>query len=227
MGGAQLPHRTLFTQRRPIGQAHHSAQLHQRLIELSRCLPGKDGQQPLPHSVFCILTANVAPIPQNAGDHPQNIAVHRRSRKAKGDGGDRPGGIIAHAGQGANGIIVRWKFSAIVRHDLTGCLLQIPGTIIVAQPLPQLHQRVLRHLSQCLGRGQRSHKALKITDHCRHTGLLQHNLRHPDPVGAVIRPPRQHPRIFLIPFQKRKYRPFQFAFLCVHAHSPFTILGLL
>ena len=117
----------------------------------------------------------------------------------------RQGGYVkvaSHPGQGTDVPIVRGKYPAKGVHNLPGGFLEISCPAVIAQPLPQLHQLVLRSRRQILYRGKSVHELGKIPQHRRHAGLLQHDLRHPHPIGGGLPPPGQVPGMFPIPLEQ-------------------------
>ena len=93
--------------------------------------------------------------------------------------------------------------AAVLLQGLAGRLLHVPNPAVVAQALPQLHQPLLRRGGQSLHRGEGFQEPGIVPQHRRHPGLLQHDLRHPDPVGIPGPPPGQVPGIGPVPPQQR------------------------
>ena len=201
-GLAECLRRALLAQRRPVGQADHSSQVHHGLIELAREIQGDNLLQGRRKMALALGGGNIRVIPHHSGGHPQQIAVHRGDRLAKGDGGNGRGGIVSHPGQGTDVPIVCGKYPAKGVHNLPGGFLEISCPAVIAQPLPQLHQLVLRSRRQILYRGKSVHELGKIPQHRRHAGLLQHDLRHPHPIGGGLPPPGQVPGMFPIPLEQ-------------------------
>ena len=108
-----------------------------------------------------------------------------------------------------DGLIGIGKDAAVILHDLAGRLLQVAGPVIIAQPLPQLHEPILLHRRQISHSGQFRQKASVVVQHRRHPGLLEHDLADPYMVGGGVAAPGQHPGIFPIPLQQRDGKQFQ------------------
>ena len=87
-------------------------------------------------------------------------------------------------------------------HDLLRRFLQVPGAAVIAKALPQLHEPLLIGCRQSVHRGEHLQKPGIISQHRRHSGLLKHDLRHPDAVGILRMPPREIPRVFPVPDQQ-------------------------
>ena len=66
---------------------------------------------------------------------------------------------------------------------------EIARPAVIAQTLPELQELVLLHGGQGRGGRQLVQKALVIRDHRLDAGLLEHDLRDPDPVGRGALPP--------------------------------------
>ena len=201
-GSAERPGWAEVAQGRPVGQADGGPQLHHGLIEVAGGVQGDDLCQGGGHPLFGGRRGDVPLVSRDPGSHPQHVAVHRRDGEAEGDGGDGPGGVVPHAGQGADLLIGGGKDSSVLLHDLTGSPLQVSGPAVIAQSLPQLHQCVLRDGSQVGHRRQSLQKAAVVVQHSGHPGLLEHDLRHPHPVGRGVAAPGQHPGVLPVPQQQ-------------------------
>ena len=209
-GRTQMGRRTPFAQGGAVGQAHRGSQLHQGLIVVPGGVHGDHPGQGLGHPLLHGRGGDVPPVPGDAGDDPQHVAVHRRGGQAEGDGAHRPRRVVPHAGQGADVLIALRKAATEAGHDRPGGPLQIPGPAVVAQPLPQFHQPLLGHLRQGLHIGQLLQEAAVVVQHRRHPGLLQHDLRHPDAVGRGLFPPGQVPGVLPVPQQQRQGQIIEF-----------------
>ena len=75
-------------------------------------------------------------VVRQAGDHPEDVAVHRRFRLGKGGGGNGGGGVIPNAGKSQQAVVALGEAAAI--RDAFRRLLEIPGPAVVAQALPEL-----------------------------------------------------------------------------------------
>ena len=157
---------------------------------------------------------------------PVSPVMRVTTRDLEGDGGHRPGGVVSHPGQGAEGGIVGGEFPLKFVHDLPGGLLQVAGPVVVAQTLPELHQLVLLHGGQIGHGGELGQEAGIIVHHRRHPGLLEHDLRQPHMVGRGVAAPGQHPGVVPEPLQQRDGQLRQFVheyllfwFVLVFYHS--------
>ena len=73
--------------------------------------------------------------------------------------------------------------------QVTSRFLQIAGSRVVAPSLPSGHHPILWCLSQCFQSGEGLHPALKIGNHSRNLGLLQHHFGDQYPVrGRCLLP---------------------------------------
>ena len=202
---AELRRRTVPALRRAVGHADGGPQLHGCLIE------DPDVRRRLRHNIlhlrpdglFRLRVHDIVMAVGDAGDHPQDVAVHRRHPQAEGRRGDSPGGVLADARQGQQRVVVRREPPSVLLRHQTGALLKIPGAAVVAQALPQLHQLVLGRRRQSLHRREGPQKAGVVPQHRRHPGLLEHDLRHPDAVRVRGPAPGQIPGIASEPSQKR------------------------
>lgn len=76
----------------------------------------------------------------------QQIPVHRGDRLAEVDRGDGGGGVVADAGERFEACTSARQLAAKVRDDDLCRLLQIPRPRVVAEPLPELQEPLLRHV---------------------------------------------------------------------------------
>ena len=211
----EVPHRAAPAFRRSVGDADRGAQLHGGLVEDADILRlwGHDGLELVPDGFFRFGVQDIVVAVGKAGHHPQDVAVHRRLPPAKGRGGDGAGSVVPNARQSQQALIGIRKTAAAFRHDLRR-LLKIPGPAVIAQPLPQLHQVLLRRVRQSLHRGEGREKPGIIAQHRRHPGLLEHDLRHPDAVGVPGMAPGQVPGVGPVPGQKGLRQAVQHVFSC-------------
>ena len=124
----------------PVGDANGLSQLHNALGHKGGVLPA--GVAPAQHrreAGFGARKGDILPGCQQPGQHPQDIAVHRRLRLAVGNGGYSTGSIVAYAGQLLQLRRLLGKPPAVLLHDLHCRLFQVPCPAVIAQPLPQLH----------------------------------------------------------------------------------------
>ncbi len=138
---------------------------------------------------------------EQATQHPFHIAVQNRFTPAIRLRHDGCGGGATNAGQRLPaGPILR---KTALCHDLPRGPVQIACPGVVAQPLPQGEHCIRLGIRQRLHRGQGRHEALEIGHHRPHLRLLQHDLRHPHPIGRARLLPRQIvPPMFGIPCQQ-------------------------
>lgn len=199
---AEARRRALFAQGRAVGQTDSGPQLHERLIEVPRGVQGNNVRQDGGGPLFRGGGGDVAAVPGDPGAHPEDVSVHRRDGQAEGDGGDGTGGVVSYPGQRPDILISIWEYPAVIGHDLFGRFLQISGPAVVTQPLPQLHQPVLRQGGQIGHAGGRLQKTAVVVQHRRHPGLLEHDLRNPDVVRGGVAPPGKGPGVLPIPDQQ-------------------------
>ena len=109
-------------------------------------------------------------------------------------GNDRADGrrsIVAHAGQRAHLPVRGREHPAEPRHDLPRGSMEVAGTAVIAQPLPQFEHLVLGRGCQCGDVGEPLRKAQVVLQSLRHARLLQDNLRKPYPVRVTRATPGQ------------------------------------
>ena len=84
-----------------------------------------------------------------------------------------------------------WKGSAMALDNIPGTLVQVPSPAVITQSTPQAHDLVLRRRSQRGDRGQPLQEPREIGKDRGHLGLLEHDLRQPDPIGIAGVLPRK------------------------------------
>ena len=69
--------------------------------------------------------------------------------------------------------------------------LEVAGTAVVAEPLPELHQCVVVYIREIANTRQHFEKAQIVATYDGGTRLLEHDLRDPDVIGGRLVAPRQ------------------------------------
>ena len=67
-----------------------------------------------------------------------------------------------------------------------GGALQVAGARVVAEARPQVQHFIDRRRGERRHVGEARHEALVVRDDGGHLGLLQHDLRHPHPIGRAV-----------------------------------------
>jgi len=103
-------------QRSRTGQRRHF-ELHEGLVENPRVRLGfRENILDLGADGFFRLgEGNVAAVIRQAGDNPEDVAVHRRFPPGKGRGGDGGGSVVPHAGEGQE-LFIGFGEASPVRH---------------------------------------------------------------------------------------------------------------
>src|SRR5690606_8082495 len=119
---------------------------------------------------------------EDAGEDAGHVAVEDGQRYAVGEGEHGRHGIVADAGEGAGGGLVRGEPAAVVASDLLRGAVEVPGTRVVAESLPRLQDVVERRLRQRLDGRERFDEPLEVRPRLLDARLLEHDLREPDAV---------------------------------------------
>ena len=201
--GAEACGRTPVTQGLSVGQAHCRPQVHQGLVEVPGPVMGHGIGHGLPERGADFGIQHVAAVAGEPRRHPQHVAVHGGHGLSEGDGQDGPRRVVPDACQTPQVVITVREFAAEILHHGLRRSFQIAGTAVIAQPLPQPHQLLLRHGGQRRHIRRGIHKPLKIGQYRLDAGLLEHDLRHPRAVGGHLLPPGQHPPVGVVPRQQR------------------------
>src|ERR1039458_7633012 len=89
----------------------------------------------------------------------------------------------------------------LFHNDLCGPL-QVPNARIIAEPLPELMQRLRFSFGESRDARQRPHPALPIGQDRLNLSLLEHDFRDPDGVWVAGAAPRQGARVLREPQQQ-------------------------
>lgn len=185
----------------PAGQADAGSQLHHRLVPITRGLGGHQPRRQALHRPPGLGRIGARLLGGPPGEHPEGVAVHGRQGVPEGDAHHRAGGVRPDPGQAAEPVRVVGN-TLTGRHQLRGRLPEKPGAPVEAQALPRLQDLLL----PCGRQGGQIREAFQeaevVGDHRLHLGLLQHDLREPDPVGIPGPAPGQVPAVRPVPAQE-------------------------
>ena len=87
-------------------------------------------------------------------------------------------------------------------HDPAGRHVQVVGAGVVAGALPDLQHPADWGARERLNGRERAHEPLEVRRSLRDAGLLEEDLRDPDPVRIPIATPRQRPLVETVPSQE-------------------------
>lgn len=173
MGEAEAGERAALAVRRAVRQADGCAEVHEGLIERAgfaafRIMRGKGSFYGALRRVFGDILA--------AGEHAhhdaQDVAVDGRQRQTEGDGANGTGRITADARQGEELCKICGHLPVILRRDFGGCFFEIARAAVVAEPLPELHEKFIIAGSKGGNVGQSRKEAVIIGDDRRSPCLL-------------------------------------------------------
>ena len=144
------------------------------------------------------------------GQYPFDIAVKNREVVAKGEDQNGPCRGATDAGQRRHLFDALWKEPVMGLNDLSCGTMEVSCTCIVTKARPQSEHFIQFGLGKIIEGGQCFEKAVEVGDHGGHLSLLEHDLRHPDPIrilgllpGEVVAPPKvvpsDHPGCKLCP----------------------------
>ncbi len=123
-----------------------------------------------------------------------------------GNTGDGCSRISTNPRETKKAIIFKGRLhQAFVTH-LTGSLMQIPCTLIIAQAFPAAQNLIQLRLCQALQVGKPFDKAFKGGQHGSYARLLQHHLGNPDMIGITAFSKRQIPAVLPVPGSKTRGR---------------------
>lgn len=121
-----------------------------------------------------------------------DVAIHHHRRCVEGGGGDDGGGVRAEAGEGEELGFRGGKAAVVLRDDGLGAGVEEVGAAVVAEALPEVEDLLDVGLGEGLHGGKGLEKALVVGDDRGDGGLLEHDFRQPNVVGAAVGffPPR-------------------------------------
>ena len=108
------------------------------------------------------------------GQHPVDITIDHRSWQSEGDASNGSCRIIAHTLQLLDGLNGMREMASL--NDLSGGVVQVTGTAVIAQPLPFSEHFILRSCSQILNCRPTTHEPLPVVPSLLHLCLLENNL---------------------------------------------------
>ena len=136
---------------------------------------------------------------EQAAQDAIDISVQHSIWSIGREGCDGRGGIVSHPPQGAYRGVIGREVSAVFGDHLSSRSVQVSGTAIVSQSLPQLQHLILIGGSQRADGGVAFRKT-EIVFHALHDArLLENDLRQPNAVRVVGFAPRQGAMILAIP----------------------------
>jgi len=183
-------------------QAKHGAEIHQGLIE-GGCFPF--GQKPVCEPLEPGAVRREVGIPrkaEHAAKHPGHVSIQDSRVLVEGDAGDGPGRVRADAGQALEGPDIVRNLSIQFVYDLLGGSVEVSRSAVIAESLPGCQNLVQGRLGQRIQSGKSLQESLVSEPGGFHPGLLEKNLRHPDPVGIPGPPPRKVSAIPVVPPEK-------------------------
>ena len=198
IGCAEQVEGTVTTLRLP-GHAHQRPQLNEALGEVPCRVGGDKGSEGGFGGLLGGGREDVGVVSREAGQHPQDVAVHGGDGDPKGDRGHGPGGIAAHTGELEKGVEVGGYHAPMMLHDRFSGLLEVTNAAIVAQPLPELEQGGLVGVGESLHRGQGGQKAMEVGLDRLGAGLLEHDLRDQDAVWVGRLTPGKVAAVLAVP----------------------------
>ena len=123
--------------------------------------------------------------------HAFDVAIKNRGSDVHAERGNRAGCRPPDTGQGFEFLNAVRKESLMLRANLLRGFVKVAGPGVIAEPCPQMQHLIHRRCRQYVHVGKARYEPLIIGNDRGHLGLLQHDLRHPDPVGRGVLLPGQ------------------------------------
>ena len=126
-----------------------------------------------------------------------DIAIDNGMGQTEGKGGNGSSGVVAHSLEGTDAFVGARETSHL--HNLFGGSMEVAGTTVVAESLPQSQHFVLGGGSQFLDGMPAFHESLPIRPSLLYARLLQDDLTQPNEIRVGGIAPRQLTAILCIP----------------------------
>ena len=134
-----------------------------------------------------------------AGEDPVHIAIYHGGRQSKANGADGRSGVISHTLEGRNALQSGRKCTQ--SDDLLRSGVQVPGTGIIAQTLPEAHHLVFGGGRQVLNRWKTFQETFPVIHALNNAGLLEDNFTEPHGVRVLRAAPGKVPAVARVPVQ--------------------------
>ncbi len=181
--------------------AEESPELHHGLVEFAGRVRGEDGRE---EGAELPVDAGHgrAPKAQQPHEDAPDVGVDDGERPAVGEAQDGGRGVGPEPGQPPERRFLIGDLAAVLPDDGSGRGVQVPGPLIIAQPLPFPEDLPQRGPGQAPHVGEDPEPALVVGDDGRDGRLLEHDLGDPDPVGIFRPAPGQLSPVGPIPGQE-------------------------
>jgi hypothetical protein len=180
---------------RGLRRADRRAELHQSLVELTRCVLGGQCRHQLASTLpQCALARRRLDIEleaEDAREHTSDISVDERCPLLECDRCDRAGGVGSDAGNLAQLARSDRQRAAPRIRNLSCAVPQVARARVIPEACPHGEHVVERGRGERLDRRKPRHPAFPVRDHGLHAGLLQHDLADPDRIRIARTAPRQ------------------------------------
>ncbi len=160
-----------------VARADQGAELHECLVGNAGSGSGRcefSGHRPCP-GIECTFS-RCAGVRGKTGQDAGDVPIDDRCRLTMDDRSQSPCGVATDTGQALEILErARKRSPEGLHHHFRGCM-EVPGTTVVAQPLPAGDDVLLRSVCQGLDGGKALDEAQERRDHPIHLGLLEHRL---------------------------------------------------
>ena len=166
--------------------AHRGAQIHDGLGVVRHAFDRRVGFGQPPQLVEGSGRRHRPGDPVPARQHALDVRVQDRGPPAVALRDDRRRGGAADPGQPLDSLQLAGKDPAVLPHDDAGRPVQVARPRVVPQAAPQVQHLVEIGLRQARHIREPRKEPCEVGDDRAHLGLLQHDLRHPDPVRRAL-----------------------------------------
>lgn len=162
--------------RRAVGQADGGAEIHEGLVKVAgRFSCGVMGCEGVLDGAFHGCGSDVLSAGEYAHDDAQDIAVDCGQREAESDGADGTGCVAPDAGELQQGIKISRHLAMEGIHQDDGSFFEVAGPAVVAESLPEFHERFLLAGCKSCDVGEGRKEAVVVGDDGRSSCLLEHD----------------------------------------------------
>ena len=184
-----------------LGRAAERAEVHHGRVEAGGIGLRQEILADLNHVALAACGVEGCSKAEDAREYALHVAVDGGARLIEGERGNGSRRVVAYASQPPQLFECMGKCAAPLHH-LTRGSMEVAGTAVVTQTLPQAQNFVLGRFSQCLHVGEARDEAQVVVAALADARLLQDDLAHPNAVGVGGIAPRQCAPVFFVPTQK-------------------------
>lgn len=137
-----------------------------------------------------------------AGEDTGHVAVDHGHGQTEADTGDGGGGVVTHAGEGAEAFDGAGEGAAVLGHEALRGLAEVADAGVVAQTFPSLEERLIRGGGEGGDVREGGKESGEVGADRLDLRLLEHDFADPDGVGVGMAAPRHGSLARAVPREK-------------------------